>query len=120
MNNNDLRKLIDFRNILPVTIIRDIADYFYSVAVIQFEDFEDIDGCESNLNIINLRNILVFAKKAYKNKQSLIIFLLSEIVQDNIDIDYATSIYSEIKTWNIPLVEKIKQTYLCFRRSGCR
>ena len=89
LNNNYLRKLIDFRNILPVTIIRDIADYFYSVAVTQFENSENIEGCLKQLEHYKFKEFKGFfaKKKLIKNKKSLIIFLLSEIVQENIDIN---------------------------------
>ena len=115
LNNNYLRKLIDFRNILPVTIIRDIADYFYSVAVTQFENSEDIEGCLKQLEHYKFKEFTGFfaKKKLIKNRQSLIIFLLSEIVQENIDINYSISIYDEInKIERSPLVEIIKQKYL--------
>ena len=115
LNNNDLRKLIDFRNILPVTIIRDIADYFYSVAVTQFENSVDIDGCLKQLSHYKFEEFTGFfaKKKLIKNKKSLTVFLLAELVQENIDINYSISIYNEIdKIEKSSLVEKIKQKYL--------
>jgi len=115
LSNHDLRKLIDFRNMLPVTIIRDITDYFYSVGVSQYEQTEEIEGCLKQLSHFKFIEFTGFftKKKFIKNKKSLIVFLLAEIVQENIDVDYSLSIYNEIINFEItPLVKKIKQKYL--------
>ncbi len=115
LNTNDLRKLIDFKNQLPVSIIRDITDYFFSVGVSSFLNTDDVDGCLKQLDSYKFKEFLGFfsQKKLINNKKSLIIFLFSEIAQEKINIEYALSICTEIyKSENPLIVRTIEKTYL--------
>jgi len=114
-NINDLRKLMDFRKQLPVSIVRDITAYFYNVGVLQFEKTDDFKGCLKQLDHYKFKEFTGFfnQKKMITDQKSLTIFLIAEIIQDNFDLEYALSIFKKLeKHETIPLVKKIHENFL--------
>ena len=110
---NDLRTLKDYKDQIPLKIIKDIAKFFYIKGIEKFENSNDFMQCKNYLSEnLHFNEFLNFFSTRFNSndKYLLNVMLLSELFKDSINMDYIQYIYDQFKEADLTnLIVNLKQ-----------
>ena len=99
-NLNDLRKLKDYKDQIPLRIIKDIAKYFYINGIEKFINSQDFNECKKylkdNLYFDEFLNLFSIRHNS-QDKMLLHVLIFAEYFKENYNKDYISHLYDEFK-----------------------
>ena len=111
-NLNDLRKLKDYKDQIPLIIIKDISKYFYFKGIVEYIDSCDFEACKKHLNdhlCFNEFLTLFSTRFSSDDKILLHVTIFSELAKEKVNWEYVSYLYGQFRSGD--LTNLIKKVY---------